>query len=102
MGLFALGEDFVRGVVEALVQAALEAERTEAIGAVAKGERSETRLSQRSGYSSRSLIIRGYSSRSLIIRVGTLRLRVPQDPTHQCVRPDLLDLRATAKPYYPF
>ena len=63
--------------VEALVQAALEAETTEAIGA-AKGERSETRLSQRSGY----------YSRSLIIRVGTLRLRVPQDPTYQCVRPD--------------
>jgi transposase-like protein len=40
-----------------LVQAALEAETTEAIGA-AKGERSETRLSHRSGYYSRSLIIR--------------------------------------------
>ena len=58
--------------VEALAQAALEAEMTEAIGA-AKGERSETRLSPRSGY----------YNRSLIIRVGTLRLRVPQDPTHQ-------------------
>ena len=34
--------------VEALAQAALEAEMTEAIGA-AKGERSETRLSHRSG-----------------------------------------------------
>jgi len=41
---------------------------TEAIGAE-KGERSETRLSYRSGY----------YSRSLITRVGTLELRVPQD-----------------------
>ena len=47
-GLFALGEDFVLAAVEALAQAALEAEMTEAIGA-AKGERSETRLSHRSG-----------------------------------------------------
>jgi hypothetical protein len=35
--------DFVRAAVKALVQAALEAEMTEAIGA-AKGERSETRI----------------------------------------------------------
>jgi Transposase, Mutator family len=67
-GLLARDEDFVRAVVEALVQAALEAVMTEAIGA-AKGERSETRLSYRSGY----------YSRSLITRVGTLELRVPQD-----------------------
>ena len=55
-------------ISKALVQAALEAEMTEAIGA-AKGERSETRLSYRSGY----------YRRSLITRVGTLELRVPQD-----------------------
>src|SRR5262252_667618 len=67
-GLLARDEDFVRAAVEALVQAALEAEMTEAVGA-AKGERSETRLSYRSGY----------YSRSLITRVGTLELRVPQD-----------------------
>jgi hypothetical protein len=67
-GLLARGADFVRAAVEALVQAALEAEMTEAIGAE-KGERSETRLSYRSGY----------YSRSLITRVGTLKLRVPQD-----------------------
>src|SRR5262245_53045878 len=67
-GLLARDEDFVRAAVEALVQAALEAEMTEAIGA-AKGERSETRLSYRSGY----------YHRSLITRVGTLELRVPQD-----------------------
>jgi putative transposase len=35
--------------VKALVQAALEAEMTEAIGAE-KGERTETRLAYRSGY----------------------------------------------------
>jgi putative transposase len=67
-GLLARDEDFVRAAVETLVQAALETEMTAAIGA-AKGERSETRLSYRSGY----------YSRSLITRVGTLELRVPQD-----------------------
>ena len=67
-GLLARDEDFVRAAVEAVVEAALEAEMTEAIGA-AKGERSETRLSYRSGY----------YGRSLITRVGTLELRVPQD-----------------------
>ena len=41
---------------------------SETIGAE-KGERTETRLSYRSGY----------YSRSLITRVGTLELRVPQD-----------------------
>jgi putative transposase len=67
-GLLARDEDFVRAAVEGLVQAALEAEMTEAIGA-GKGERTETRLSYRSGY----------YGRSLITRVGTLELRVPQD-----------------------
>src|SRR5262245_44732196 len=71
--LLARDEDFVRAAVEALVQAALEAEMTEAIGA-AKGERSATRLSYRSGY----------YSRSLINRVGTLELRVPQDRLGRC------------------
>jgi putative transposase len=61
-------DDFVRVALEAVLQAALEAEMTEAIGA-AKGERTETRLSYRSGY----------YGRSLITRVGTLELRVPQD-----------------------
>jgi putative transposase len=60
--------DHVRSAVEALVQAALEAEMTEAIGA-AKGERSEMRIAYRSGY----------YTRSLVTRVGTLELRVPQD-----------------------
>jgi putative transposase len=67
-GLLARDEDFVRAAVEALIEAALESEMTEAIGA-AKGERSETRLSYRSGY----------YTRSLITRVGTVELRVPQD-----------------------
>jgi transposase-like protein len=41
--LLTQGGDFLRAAVEALVQAALEAEMTEAIGA-AKSERSETRI----------------------------------------------------------
>jgi putative transposase len=67
-GLLERDADFVRSAVEALVQEALETEMTEAIGA-AKGERTEGRLSYRSGY----------YGRSLITRVGTLELRVPQD-----------------------
>jgi putative transposase len=67
-GLLAHDEDFVRAAVEALAQAALQAEMTAAIGAE-KGERTETRLSYRSGH----------YSRSLITRVGSLELRVPQD-----------------------
>ena len=66
--LLAQDADFVRTAVESLVQAALEAEMTQTIGA-AKGERTEARLAYRSGY----------YSRSLITRVGTLELRVPQD-----------------------
>ena len=61
-------EDFLRSALQALAQAALEAQMTETIGA-AKGERTEARLAYRSGY----------YSRSLITRVGTLELRVPQD-----------------------
>src|SRR5271169_6416613 len=57
-------EDFLQVVL----QAALEAEMSEAIGAE-KGERTETRLAYRSGC----------YGRSLITRVGTLELRVPQD-----------------------
>jgi putative transposase len=67
-GLLARDEDFVRAGLEALLQAALEAEMTEAIGA-GKGERTETRISYRSGH----------YNRALITRVGTLELRVPQD-----------------------
>jgi putative transposase len=61
-------EDFLRSAVEVLVQAVLEAEMSQAIGAE-KGERSPARLGYRSGY----------YGRSLITRVGMLELRVPQD-----------------------
>jgi putative transposase len=61
-------EDFLQAALQALLQAALEAEMSETIGAE-KGERTEARLSYRSGY----------YSRALITRVGTLELRVPQD-----------------------
>jgi hypothetical protein len=61
-------EDFVRSAVQSFVQAALEVEMTEALGAE-KSERTEGRLSYRSGY----------HGRALITRVGTLELRVRQD-----------------------
>jgi putative transposase len=61
-------EDFLRSAVEALVQAVLEAEMSQAIGAE-KGERTAGRLAYRSGY----------YGRSLVTRVGSLELRVPQD-----------------------
>ena len=67
-GLLEGDGEFVRAAVRSLVQEALEAEMTEAIGA-AKGERTEGRLSYRSGY----------YNRTLVTRVGTLELRVPQD-----------------------
>lgn len=60
--------DFIRAAMRSVVQAALESEMTEALGAE-KGERTETRLGYRSGY----------YGRTLITRVGTLELRVPQD-----------------------
>lgn len=60
--------DFIRASVKSAIEAALEAEMTETLGA-AKGERTETRLGYRAGY----------YQRSLITRVGTLELRVPQD-----------------------
>ena len=61
-------EDYLRAMVQSIVQATLEAEMAEAVGAE-KGERTETRLSYRSGY----------YRRALVTRVGTLELRVPQD-----------------------
>jgi putative transposase len=66
--LLAENEDYLRAMVETIVQATLEAEMTEALGAE-KGERTPARLGYRSGY----------YARSLITRVGTLELRVPQD-----------------------
>ena len=60
--------NFLRPLVRSVIQEFLEEEMTEAIAAE-KGERVEGRLSYRSGY----------YPRSLIIRVGKLELRVPQD-----------------------
>jgi putative transposase len=62
--------DFIRSSVKAALEAVLEAEMTEALGAE-KSERTETRAGYRAGY----------YQRSLITRVGTLELRVPQDRT---------------------
>ena len=75
-GLLSRDEEFLRTAVQALVQEALEAEMTEAIGA-AKGERTEDRLSYRSGY----------YGRTLITRVGTLELRAPQDRAGRFEKP---------------
>jgi transposase-like protein len=66
--LLASDREFLKPLIQAAVQETLEAEMTEAVGAE-KGERSEGRLSYRSGY----------NTRSLITRVGKLELRVPQD-----------------------
>ncbi|MER9797345.1 IS256 family transposase, partial [Mesorhizobium sp. M0142] len=63
-------EDGFRQVLQTVVQEALEAEMTEAIGAE-KGERTAERVSYRSGY----------YERKLVTRVGVLELRVPQDRT---------------------
>jgi transposase-like protein len=60
--------DYLRTVVEEVVQQILEAEMDEALGA----EKSE-RTPNRRGYRS------GYYQRTLITRVGKLELRVPQD-----------------------
>ncbi len=66
--LVADDEDYLRAMVQSLVEATLEAEMTLALGAE-KGERSAGRLGYRSGY----------YSRAFVTRVGTLELRVPQD-----------------------
>jgi putative transposase len=66
--LLAEDRDFLRPVVEAVLQELLEAEMTEALAAE-KGERTPARLGHRSGY----------YGRTLVTRVGKLELRVPQD-----------------------
>jgi transposase-like protein len=66
--LLAEDRDFLRPLVQAVVQELLEAEMTEALGAE-KGARTPERLGYRSGY----------YGRTLISRVGKLELRVPQD-----------------------
>ena len=66
--LVAQDSDMLREIVRETMQAILEAEMDEAIGAT-KGERTDGRLGCRSGY----------YGRTLITRVGKLELRVPQD-----------------------
>lgn len=66
--LLAADRDFLRPLVQTILQELLEAEMTEAIGAE-KGARTPARLGYRSGY----------YDRTLITRVGKLELRVPQD-----------------------
>jgi len=60
--------DFLRTMVQALVQETMEGEMDECLGA-GRYERTDQRLGYRSGY----------YSRNLLTRVGTLELRVPQD-----------------------
>ena len=66
--LLAEDRDFLRPLVQGVVQELLEAEMSEALGA-ANGERTTARLGYRSGY----------YDRTLVSRVGKLELRVPQD-----------------------
>ena len=61
-------QDFLRPLVQAVLQELLEAEMTVALGAE-KCERTLARLGHRSGY----------YDRTLVTRVGKLELRVPQD-----------------------
>ena len=60
--------DFLKPLVQSLVQEILEAEMEETLRA-RKSEQTESRRGYRSGY----------YSRDLITRVGKLELRVPQD-----------------------
>lgn len=66
--LMAGQEDFLRPLVQEVIQQVLEAEMDEALGA-GKSERTAGRLGYRSGY----------YGRTLVTRVGKLELRVPQD-----------------------
>src|SRR5262245_66475611 len=58
----------LKALMRAAFQEVLEAEMTEALGAV-KGERTGRRLGYRSGY----------YDRDLITRIGKIEIRVPQD-----------------------
>ncbi len=66
--LLAEDSDWLRGLVQQVVQEVLEAEMDEALQA-GKGERTASRLGYRAGY----------YGRTLVTRVGKLELRVPQD-----------------------
>jgi transposase-like protein len=61
-------ENFLKPLVEAVVQEVMEAEMNEALGA-GRHERTEERVGYRSGF----------YPRTLVTRVGKLELRVPQD-----------------------
>lgn len=67
-GILSQDREFLKDIVQEVLQQTLEHEMDIAIGA-SKGERSEARLGYRSGY----------YNRTLITRVGKLELRVPQD-----------------------
>jgi putative transposase len=67
-GLLEQEGDFLRSLVQEIVQQTLEVEMEATIGA-GKGERTEARCGYRSGY----------YHRTLLTRVGKLELRVPQD-----------------------
>jgi len=60
--------DFLKGLIQEVLQQVLEGEMEETLGA-AKSERTEQRVGYRSGY----------YTRTLVTRVGKLELRVPQD-----------------------
>jgi transposase-like protein len=66
--LMAGQEDFLRPLIQEVIQQVLEAEMEEVVGA-GKSERT----AKRQGYRS------GYYGRTLVTRVGKLELRVPQD-----------------------
>jgi transposase-like protein len=66
--LLAEDGEFLRPLVQAVLQELLEAEMTAVLGAE-KGERTLARLGYRAGH----------YPRTLITRVGKLELRVPQD-----------------------
>jgi transposase-like protein len=66
--IFAEQEDYLRRLIQQVVQEVLEAEMGEVVGAQ-KSERTPDRLGYRSGY----------YHRTLMTRVGKLELRVPQD-----------------------
>jgi putative transposase len=66
--LLAEQQDFLRPLVQEIMQQVMEAEMNEALGA-GKSERTPNRVGYRSGY----------YNRTLITRVGKLELRVPQD-----------------------
>ena len=61
-------QDWLRGLIQEVVQQVLETEMDEALAAQ-KSERTPDRLGYRSGY----------YPRTLITRVGKIELRVPQD-----------------------